>query len=79
MLDVSDGIDGLAGIGGRNGIGGMYGLGGLDGLNSIDGIDDIQYGVRLARKAKFDQPRVLNSLSAKDFLSWAKASRESKS
>ena len=47
--------------------------------HSIEGIDDIQYGVRLARKAKFDQPRVLNSLSAKDFLSWAKASRESKS
>ena len=47
--------------------------------HSIEGIDDIQYGVRLARKAKFDQPRVLNSLSAKDFFSWAKASRESKS
>jgi len=47
--------------------------------HSIEGIDDIQYGVRLARKAKFDQVRVLNSLTAGEFLSWAKASRDSKS
>ncbi len=46
--------------------------------HSIEGIDDIQYGVRIARKAKFDQARVLNSLSADDFLSWAKTSRTSK-
>lgn len=47
--------------------------------HSIEGIDDIQYGVRLARKAKFDQVRVLNSLTAEEFLTWAKASRDSKS
>jgi len=46
--------------------------------HSIEGIDDIHYGVRIARKAKFDQARVLNSLSADDFLSWAKKSRTSK-
>lgn len=46
--------------------------------HSIEGIDDIHYGVRIARKAKFDQARVLNSLSADDFLSWAKKSRNSK-
>ena len=46
--------------------------------HSIEGIDDIHYGVRIARKAKFDQARVLNSLSADDFLSWAKTSRTSK-
>ena len=46
--------------------------------HSIDGIDDIHYGVRIARKAKFDKDRVLNSLSANDFLSWAKQSRDSK-
>ena len=46
--------------------------------DSIEGIDDIRYGVRIARKAKFDQARVLNSLSADDFLSWAKTSRTSK-
>ena len=46
--------------------------------HSIEGIDDIQYGVRIARKAKFDQARVLNSLSPDDFLSWAKKSRTSK-
>jgi DNA polymerase (family 10) len=38
--------------------------------HSIDGIDDIRYGVMIARKAKFEPARVLNTFSAEDFKKW---------
>jgi DNA polymerase (family 10) len=40
--------------------------------HSIDGIDDIQYGVRIARKAKFEKERVLNSRSAEEIMKFFK-------
>ncbi len=40
--------------------------------HSIDGIDDIQYGVRIARKGKFEKERVLNSQSAEEVLKFFK-------
>ena len=46
--------------------------------HSIDGIDDIGYGVRIARKAKFNPKRVLNTLSCAEFVEWAQQSRELK-
>jgi DNA polymerase (family X) len=44
--------------------------------HSIEGIDDIRYGVMIARKAKFDKTRVLNTKSAEEFEEWCKGSRE---
>ncbi|MCC5942443.1 MAG: DNA polymerase/3'-5' exonuclease PolX [Balneolaceae bacterium] len=44
--------------------------------HSTDGIDDIRYGVMIARKAKFEPARVLNTKSAEEFLNWCKGSRE---
>ncbi|TVR15168.1 MAG: DNA polymerase/3'-5' exonuclease PolX [Balneolaceae bacterium] len=44
--------------------------------HSTDGIDDIRYGVMIARKAKFEPARVLNTKSAEEFLEWCKGSRE---
>lgn len=38
--------------------------------HSIEGIDNIQYGVRIARKAKFNKERILNTRSASDFEKW---------
>lgn len=38
--------------------------------HSIDGIDDIPYGVRIARKGKFEKERILNTKSAKEFEEW---------
>ncbi len=40
--------------------------------HSIDGIDDIQYGVRIARKAKFEKGRILNTKSAEELMKWFK-------
>lgn len=40
--------------------------------HSIDGIDDIRYGVRIARKGKFEKDRILNAKSAKEFEEWLK-------
>lgn len=40
--------------------------------HSIEGIDDIQYGVRIARKAKFEKERVVNTLSLEEFEAWLK-------
>jgi len=38
--------------------------------HSTEGIDDIRYGVMIARKAKFEPARVLNTKSADEFLEW---------
>lgn len=35
-----------------------------------DGIDDIQYGVKIARKAKFEPVRILNTKSADELAKW---------
>ncbi len=40
--------------------------------HETDGIDDIQYGVRIARKAKFNKERVLNTLGTKELSEWFK-------
>ncbi|PKD43116.1 DNA polymerase/3'-5' exonuclease PolX [Rhodohalobacter barkolensis] len=40
--------------------------------HSVEGIDDIHYGVMIARKAKFEPARVLNTKSAEDFEKWCK-------
>jgi len=40
--------------------------------HETDGIDDIQYGVRIARKAKFNKERVLNTMSVKEISDWFK-------
>ena len=38
--------------------------------HSIDGIKDIRYGVMIARKAKFNPARVLNTKTADEFARW---------
>jgi DNA polymerase (family 10) len=38
--------------------------------HSIDGIDDIQYGVKIARKGKFEKERILNTKSADQVAKW---------
>jgi DNA polymerase (family 10) len=38
--------------------------------HSKEGIDDIQYGVMIARKAKFEPSRVLNTFTAEEFKKW---------
>lgn len=38
--------------------------------HSVAGIDDIQYGVRIAQKAKFEPARVLNTMNTEDFKTW---------
>lgn len=38
--------------------------------HSIDGIDDIRFGVMIARKAKFEPARVLNTFSTEEFKKW---------
>lgn len=38
--------------------------------HSVEGIDDIRFGVMIARKAKFEPARVLNTFSAEDFKQW---------
>lgn len=45
--------------------------------HSTDGIDDIRYGVMIARKAKFDKARVLNTKSIEEFEEWCRGSLES--
>ena len=40
--------------------------------HSTDGIDDIRYGVMIARKAKFEPARVLNTKTAEEFEEWCK-------
>lgn len=44
--------------------------------HSTEGIDDIRYGVMIARKAKFEPARVLNTKSAKDFEAWLRLSKK---
>lgn len=41
--------------------------------HSIEGIDDIQYGVRIARKGKYEKERVLNTKSAAEVMEFFKA------
>ncbi|MBO6794611.1 MAG: DNA polymerase/3'-5' exonuclease PolX [Balneolaceae bacterium] len=41
--------------------------------HSIEGIDDIQYGVRIARKGKYEKERVLNTKTADEVLEFFKA------
>ena len=41
--------------------------------HSIEGIDDIRYGVMIARKAKFEPARVLNTKKADEFEKWLKS------
>ena len=41
--------------------------------HTIEGIDDIQYGVRVARKGKYDKDRVLNTRSADEVMDFFKA------
>lgn len=38
--------------------------------HSLEGIQLIQYGILIARKAKFDPARVINTLSAREFENW---------
>jgi DNA polymerase (family 10) len=38
--------------------------------HSVEGIDDIRYGVMIARKAKFEPARVLNTKSTDQFAEW---------
>lgn len=38
--------------------------------HTVEGIDNIWYGVKIARKAKFSPDRVLNTLSAEEFEKW---------
>ncbi|WP_069132273.1 DNA polymerase/3'-5' exonuclease PolX [Rhodohalobacter halophilus] len=40
--------------------------------HSVEGIDDIRYGVMIARKAKFEPARVLNTKSVEEFEKWCK-------
>ncbi|TVQ04746.1 MAG: DNA polymerase/3'-5' exonuclease PolX [Balneolaceae bacterium] len=40
--------------------------------HSIEGIDDIRYGVMIARKAKFEPARVLNTKKTDNFEKWCK-------
>ena len=44
--------------------------------HSTEGIDDIRYGVKIARKAKFDPARVLNTRSVEEFEEWCRARLE---
>jgi DNA polymerase (family X) len=44
--------------------------------HTIEGIDHIRYGVMIARKAKFEPGRVLNTKTADEFKEWLKRSRE---
>jgi DNA polymerase (family X) len=43
--------------------------------HNTEGIDDIRFGVMIARKAKFEPARVLNTKSAEEFERWCKESR----
>ncbi len=43
--------------------------------HSTDGIDHIRYGVMIARKAKFDKERVLNTKTADEFEAWLMKNR----
>ena len=43
--------------------------------HSTEGIDDIRYGVMIARKAKFEPARVLNTKSAEEFKKWLKSKK----
>lgn len=38
--------------------------------HSVNGIDTMRYGVRIARKAKFEKERILNTKSAEDLARW---------
>ncbi|MFO7799860.1 MAG: DNA polymerase/3'-5' exonuclease PolX [Rhodohalobacter sp.] len=38
--------------------------------HSVEGIDDIRYGVMIARKAKYEPARVLNTKSVEEFEKW---------
>jgi DNA polymerase (family 10) len=38
--------------------------------HSKKGIDHISYGVRIARKAKFEKERILNTKSAGELIEW---------
>src|SRR5699024_729954 len=42
--------------------------------HSIEGIDDIAYGVKIARKGKFEPARILNTKNANDIAQWFKVS-----
>jgi DNA polymerase (family 10) len=41
--------------------------------HSKKGIDNITYGVRIARKAKFEKERILNCMPADDLMAWFKS------
>ncbi|HEX6983708.1 MAG TPA: DNA polymerase/3'-5' exonuclease PolX [Balneolaceae bacterium] len=43
--------------------------------HSVNGIDTITYGVRIARKAKFEKERILNTKSREEFEKWLEESR----
>jgi DNA polymerase (family 10) len=45
--------------------------------HTTEGIDNIRYGVMIARKAKFNPGRVLNTKSADEFAEWLRSRRES--
>lgn len=40
--------------------------------HSTAGIDNIKYGVKIARKAKFEKQRILNTKSTKELMAWFK-------
>jgi DNA polymerase (family 10) len=40
--------------------------------HTTEGIDNIRYGVMIAKKAKFNPDRVLNTKSADEFAKWLK-------
>jgi DNA polymerase (family 10) len=42
--------------------------------HTTDGIDDIQYGVKIARKGKYEARRILNTKGAEEVAEWFKAS-----
>src|SRR5699024_1758170 len=46
--------------------------------HSIEGIDNIQYGVRIARKARFGKDRILNTKSPMEFEKWLMDARQSR-
>jgi DNA polymerase (family 10) len=44
--------------------------------HSINGIDTITYGVRIARKAKFEKERILNTKSADELMNWFREAKQ---
>ncbi|HET6527524.1 MAG TPA: DNA polymerase/3'-5' exonuclease PolX [Balneolaceae bacterium] len=46
--------------------------------HSVNGIDTITYGVRIARKGKFEKERILNTKSADELMKWFQEARRLK-